>query len=164
MAINKTEAELAKTAGEVETISKDVATVKTQLAAEAPPETGLPKEIGQIQDLQAQLPSEIHDQIAGPLEVIFKALNEFKAKQAAAAAQAEAARQQSLQPVPMEDDMEVIFAAGAETCKRAGEILATGDREAYKKFRTEQRQTRRPAPYQQGGAAASAAAAAEGGK
>ena len=162
-ATNKTEAELAKAAGEVETISKEVALVKSQLAAEAPPETNSPKEI-KIQDLQAQLPDELQAELSGPLAVIVKALHEFQAKQATAAAQAEAARQQSLQPVPMEDGIEIFFEAGAEACKRAAEVLATGDREAFKKLRSEQRQSRRPAPYHQGGSAASAAPEAGQGK
>ena len=159
VAVNKTESELAKAVGEVETIQKEVVAIKAQLASE----TNLPentKEINQIKDLQAQLPAEIHDQISAPLEAIFKTLNEFKASQAAAKAQAEAVPPPP-QPVPMEDDLDFIYAAGAETCKRAGEILAGGDREAFKKFRTEQRQQRRPAPYQQGGAPAAPAAAAE---
>ena len=162
-AINKTEAELAKTAGEVEHLQQEVTTIKAQLAAEANlPETGAPKEISQIIDLQAQLPTEIHDEIAGPLALIFKCLNEFKAKQAVAASQAQAQAQPQTQAGSYDADMEIIYAAGPEACKRAGEILATGDREAFKKFRTEQRQVRRAAPYPGSGPPAAATESKEG--
>ena len=156
--IAKTEAELAKTAAEVESIQKDVDNIKAELAAEAPPlGSGSAKEISQLSDLKSQLPPELHDQLAAPIDAILKAVSDFRTKQAADAAKAVVAQQQPV-PTDEDDDMDFIFDSGPqadpEACKQLGELLATGNSQAFKKLRLELRQKRRANPYQPAGPAA----------